>query len=237
MRKQKDDQEIYIHFDAAPIGFLSIAAHGHSDALSFLLHLNGKEVIVDPGTYTYHTDPVWRQYFIGSLAHNTLRINKKDQAVNGGPTLWLKHYKINLIESSMNEENDKIIASHDGYNGYGIFHKREVIFNKIENSIILNDSIEAINDKEFFVEFPMHFHPDMNPVKEDTGITVYDKNRTPMIKILTDANFEVNILKGNESPIIGWYSESFYQKEPCFALYQAAKAQKSICFCTRIYVY
>ena len=87
-----------MHFDAAPLGYLSIAAHGHADALSFILHVDGQPVFIDSGTYTYHTEPEWRQYFIGTLAHNTIRINQKDQAVNGGPTLWTKHYKTSIID-------------------------------------------------------------------------------------------------------------------------------------------
>ncbi|MEI9958285.1 MAG: heparinase II/III family protein [Ferruginibacter sp.] len=56
-RKQLVGQEVYCHFDAAQLGFLSIAAHGHADALSFFLHIDGQPVFVDPGTYTYHTAP------------------------------------------------------------------------------------------------------------------------------------------------------------------------------------
>ncbi len=41
--------------DAAPLGFLSIAAHGHADALSFILHVDGSPILVDPGTFMYHT--------------------------------------------------------------------------------------------------------------------------------------------------------------------------------------
>jgi hypothetical protein len=41
--------------DAAPLGFLSIAAHGHADALSFILHVDGSPILVDPGMFTYHT--------------------------------------------------------------------------------------------------------------------------------------------------------------------------------------
>ena len=65
-------RETYMHFDAAPLGYLSIAAHGHADALSFILHVDGNPVIVDPGTFTYHTHRDLRNYFVSTLAHNTV---------------------------------------------------------------------------------------------------------------------------------------------------------------------
>jgi hypothetical protein len=42
-------REIRLVADAGPLGYRSIAAHGHADALSFTLSVGGREVFVDPG--------------------------------------------------------------------------------------------------------------------------------------------------------------------------------------------
>ena len=39
--------EIKAVFDCGPLGYLSLAAHGHADALSFVLSVCGKEIIID----------------------------------------------------------------------------------------------------------------------------------------------------------------------------------------------
>jgi hypothetical protein len=236
IRKQSGDKEIYIHLNAAPLGYLSIAAHGHSDALSFILHLDGKEILVDSGTFSYHTHPDWRQYFRGTLAHNTIRINKKDQALIGGPTLWLKHYKTSVKESLSNEKHDKIIASHNGYKKYGILHTRELLFNKLDNTIIINDLLESRLKKEYFVEFPLHMYPAMLPKKQNNDIFIYDKYDNQKIKIIPDSAFDTTILFGQKSPIIGWYSKSFYVKEPTHVIYQTAKIKGSKLFKTTIQI-
>ena len=76
-RKRDEEKEILMNFNAAPLGFLSIAAHGHADALSFSLSVDGFTVLVDTGTFSYHTDMPWRNYFKGTLAHNTvIRVEK-----------------------------------------------------------------------------------------------------------------------------------------------------------------
>ena len=58
-----------------PLGFTSIAAHGHADALAMVLSIGGDELFIDPGTYAYHTEQKWRDYFKGTSAHNTVRID------------------------------------------------------------------------------------------------------------------------------------------------------------------
>ncbi|HEX4192875.1 MAG TPA: alginate lyase family protein, partial [Stellaceae bacterium] len=80
--------EIWCRVDHGPHGYLSIAAHGHADALSIELRVAGIELFVDPGTFCYHGEGRWRRYFRGTLAHNTLCIDGEDQARQAGPFLW-----------------------------------------------------------------------------------------------------------------------------------------------------
>src|SRR5256885_3389736 len=77
-------EEIRLVADAGPLGYRSIAAHGHADALAFTLSLGGLEFLIDPGTYAYHGGGEWRAYFRGTAAHNTLRIDGVDQSQAGG---------------------------------------------------------------------------------------------------------------------------------------------------------
>ena len=66
-RRFETPDEVRLLVDAGPLGYLSIAAHGHADALSFVLNVGDREILVDPGTYAYHTDPAWRRYFRSTL--------------------------------------------------------------------------------------------------------------------------------------------------------------------------
>ena len=69
--------EIWCRCDGGPHGFLSIAAHAHADALSVEVRHDGVDVLADPGTYCYHGQPEWRQYFRSTLGHNTLRAGRR----------------------------------------------------------------------------------------------------------------------------------------------------------------
>ncbi len=90
--------EVRLIADAGPLGYLSLAAHGHADALSFVLSIGDREILVDPGTYAYHTEPAWRRYFRSTLAHNTVGIDGQDQSVQAGNFMWTDHAQARCIE-------------------------------------------------------------------------------------------------------------------------------------------
>lgn len=99
-------------FDAGPLGYLGIAAHGHADALSVSLSLGSREIVVDPGTGSY-VDPGRRAWFRGTPAHATVTVDGADQSEQGGPFLWLRHASSRLL--SWDPSAPLAVAEHDGY--------------------------------------------------------------------------------------------------------------------------
>ena len=60
--------------DVAEIGPSYLPAHGHADALTFELSLDGKRVVVDTGTQSYEDGPSrWAQR--STSAHITIEID------------------------------------------------------------------------------------------------------------------------------------------------------------------
>lgn len=62
-----------MHFDGGLLG----TSHGHSDTLHVDLILNGNDVLVDPGRYTYVNKPE-RFEFKGTKAHNTIVVDNRE---------------------------------------------------------------------------------------------------------------------------------------------------------------
>lgn len=233
IRKKNNNREIYIHFDAASLGFLSIAAHGHADALSFILHIDGQPVFIDPGTYTYHTHPEWRQYFISTLAHNTIAVNSSNQAVNKGPTLWTRHYHVKITESSDSDEQVYIKAYHNGYKGIGVIHQRELIFKKNKNLITISDTIEISKKSKFLIEMPFHLHPAVNVKNEDENNFILHINHN-RIRLITDRNLKTELVSGKTNPILGWYSPGFYFLTATNTVYCRTNLERTHTFKTEI---
>lgn len=109
--------------DHGPLGYLSIAAHGHADSLSFWLHSGTEPIFVDAGTYLYHSGGSQRDKLRGTPMHNTVSIEASDQSSISGPFSWSRHAKSRLLRSSDYE----VVAECDGYfDRFGIRHQRSL---------------------------------------------------------------------------------------------------------------
>jgi hypothetical protein len=82
---------VRVTFDTGPLGYLRIAAHGHADALQVTLSEGAQDILSDPGTGTYFGDVKLRRALRSTAAHSTVSVDGLDQAVYGGPFLWLQH--------------------------------------------------------------------------------------------------------------------------------------------------
>ncbi|MFL6416736.1 MAG: heparinase II/III family protein [Bryobacteraceae bacterium] len=76
-----------LQMDCGPFGYGG-AGHSHSDTLSIVLESGDERILVDPGTYAYMGDPAERNWFRGSEAHSTVRVNATDQGAPAGPFRW-----------------------------------------------------------------------------------------------------------------------------------------------------
>ena len=113
-------------FDHGPLGYLSIAAHGHADALAVTLSVNGRPVLVDPGTYLYHSGGAWRDWFRGTAAHNTLSLPGIDQSTISGAFNW-SHKAEGRLDHQDFGRSWRLTGSHDGYlRRLGVRHQRSI---------------------------------------------------------------------------------------------------------------
>ena len=87
---------LFLQMDCGPFGFGG-AGHSHSDTLSLTLQSPRESILVDPGTYTYMGDPAERNWFRGSAAHNTVRVNRMDQAKPLGPFRWSSKPEVEMF--------------------------------------------------------------------------------------------------------------------------------------------
>ncbi|UJS17888.1 MAG: heparinase II/III family protein [Candidatus Jettenia sp.] len=206
------EDEVKAIFDCGPLGYLSIAAHGHSDALSFTLSIGGKKFLVDPGTYSYHTHQEWRDYFKGTSAHNTIRIDGEDQSVSGGNFMWLRKAQVKVIKWESTEGYDFIKSEHNGYSRLKdpVIHWRGIFFNKRKGIFKIIDKINA--RKSHVIEQFFHFSKDCLVSKiQEREWEIKNDDKGMILK--TDNKFNTEIISGSLKPILGWQSERFDVKE------------------------
>jgi hypothetical protein len=145
---RSNDGKVLIGIDHAALGFGSIAAHGHADALSFQLFVEGQPVFVDPGTYIYHCDIESRNAFRKTENHNTVSIGNRDQSEMLGAFLWGKRAECKLVDYTERKDAVVICAEHDGY--IPCIHRRTFEFDKKSKLKIVDEFSEK---SEKFINF------------------------------------------------------------------------------------
>lgn len=86
--------EWFLRFDFSPLGYLSIAPHGHLDALHLSVWHKGKPIIIDPGTGTYYADKTVRTYLADWASHNSPHLKTPPERFPRriGTFLWAQHH-------------------------------------------------------------------------------------------------------------------------------------------------
>jgi len=224
-----------LRFDCGQLGYLSLAAHGHADSLSFTLSMDDKRIFVDPGTYAYHSSNKWRNYFRGTGGHNTVRIDGLDQSEAMGPFLWGHKAESHLEYWSLNGGFDKVRGYHTGYARLEnpAVHSREIILDKSNGEIVISDFI--VSKGSHRVEQFFHLHPDCSLKR--LGEHLFEIGREGIVLSMEiDKRLTSYIYKGSDVPVAGWYSGRFGVKQESFTICNKAYSGGDGEFVTKIYL-
>jgi hypothetical protein len=147
--------------DAGPQG-VGRSGHGHADALSLRLTMDGRRWLVDSGSGVYISkDPSDRNTFRGTGAHNTLRVDGVDQAVPDEPFSWTQIPSPRAEEWVVGKSFSYLVGSHDGYARLAdpVVHRRHVL--KIAGGPCLVRDL-ALGQGEHDLELRWHLAPDLD---------------------------------------------------------------------------
>jgi hypothetical protein len=212
-----DGPEIWCRCDGGPHGFLSIAAHGHADALSVEVRYDGVEILVDPGTYCYHGEPEWRSYFRSTRAHNTIEVDGANQSVEGGPFLW-RTQAVTVVDrvSTADPEDQLWVARHDGYARLEdpVGHERRVQLDSRARRLSIADGLSSTGSHGVALSF--HLGPAIDVRLEDgvahlawTGPAGAEEATLELPCAL-----EWSAHRGEVDPPLGWHSPRFGERVP-----------------------
>jgi len=226
-------REVKAVVDAGPLGYLSIAAHGHADALAFTLSACGNELLIDPGTYAYHRQKRWRDYFRGTSAHNTLRIDGEEQSVPGGNFMWRSHARARCRLFEPGAERDVFEGVHDGYLRLGdpVGHRRRIEFDKRKLQIEVSDTLECSG--EHVVE--VHWHLAESCVARVSGRAVEVGCGNVRMRVECPGELGApELVVGRSDPPLGWISRRLDEKTPSPAIVCKGRITGSVTLVTAI---
>ncbi len=197
--------DVHLLFDVGPFGPWT-GGHSHADALSFTLRKGTEEILVDAGTFTYVGDLAQRDRFRGTGAHNTVQIDRQDQAIPAGPFAWDGRPDVELLEFKASDEEDFVVAE-CRYKGFR--HRRRLLFRKREGLILICDLIDAtvtapgdsLSQDVLEHDVEQIWHAGSDVVLVQPGI--FQIGKSTCLQLAGDTEFAFD----------GWRSRTFGEKE------------------------
>jgi hypothetical protein len=180
--------------------------------LSFTLSAGGLPILIDPGTFAYHTERRWRDYFRGTSAHNTLRVDGEDQSIAAGNFLWLQHAQARVESFESTEDSVRLVASHDGYERFEdpVRHRRTWTYERRLRKLRITDDVSCARAHR--LEWFWHFAPGCGV---SVGANTLVARREGVTLTLTwPSALAGRLVTASEHPPLGWYSSTLDRKQP-----------------------
>jgi len=199
-------QSVRLIFDCGPLGLHPLAGHGHMDALSFVLEIDGKAILVDPGTYAYFKDMSLRNYFRSTRAHNTITIDDQDQSVIGGRFLYKNQTKAECLEYI---EGHSVTGCHYGYVRLSdpVVHTRRISFDSEQHEIRIHDRLTC--KSHHLLKMFFHFNPHYHVENFEDNLSKCQLFYEPGLRFSFDSQLSLEIKCGVEEKPLGWYSPNY----------------------------
>ncbi|MEV0803794.1 alginate lyase family protein [Kribbella sp. NPDC050281] len=212
LRSRDAGPEIWCRADAGPHGFLSIAAHAHCDALSLEVRVGGVDVLADPGTYCYHGEEAWRNYFRSTIAHNTVEVSGTEQSVQGGPFLWLRGATGRVRRFAADDDVATWDAEQDGYQSGDnpVIHRRTAV---LDHGVL---RVEDRLDTTAGVRIAWHLGPEVTIDLDGATGRLEWPNGSAVVELPAGLSWSAH--RGDDDPLLGWYSPRFGHKVPITTL-------------------
>jgi len=230
MRSGWDAEALFMLFDSGPYG----SAHQHEDKLHFVVSAYGKQLVLDPGNFSYDASR-WRRYVLTTPGHNTVMVDGMGQHRRGkretyfwprpwqgdapteNDTLWVNKPDFDYARGTYRDGygRPEARAREEGRperGGYemvtGITHTRRVLFLKPDYWVIA-DTMAADDDAEHVYE--SLFHLDAVEAQADESalsVTTHDADSANLAIVpMADGGLRVRIVSGQDDPVQGWAND------------------------------
>jgi hypothetical protein len=171
----RDEDRLWAMVDCGPVGLAGTGGHGHNDALSFDLSVQGVPVVVDSGTYVYSADPEARNEFRGTKAHNVLVVDGAEMA-DLGENLWTieNQTRAECVSWSVGPGGQELVARHHGYERLSepVTVERRFACGGAAEGFVVEDRVEGIGRHDL----ELRFHTALDVTHEGQGFVLVGEN-------------------------------------------------------------
>ena len=210
MRSGWDVDATYLLHDVAPFGY----GHQHEDKLHFVLWAHGRQLVLDPGNFSYDRSR-WRRYVLATYGHNTVMVDGQGQnrRAKRETYFWPRPWSTPSPAGSdarwfSTAECDYSSGVYsDGYgpkNEVDVHHTRQIIYLKQPNLFIITDALVPADGGQHSYEALFHLDSDEATVAEGDVVSTVNQGQAN-VSITPMGTSGVQIVKGKEDePVQGW---------------------------------
>jgi hypothetical protein len=163
---------MYLLITASAAGLRGRGAHGHNDALSVEVAVEGSPFIVDPASYVYTGDLRQRNLFRSTAYHSTVEVDGLEQNTIEQHTPFLRgdEARPRFLQWQTGPERDVVSAEHYGYTRLRapVMHRRTITLDKTRRYWLIEDRLSGRGTHE--LRFRFHCSPAMRCEVRDDGI-------------------------------------------------------------------
>ncbi|HTQ96821.1 MAG TPA: alginate lyase family protein [Candidatus Acidoferrum sp.] len=201
MASENPKTKLVVH--AGPMGALR-AGHSHCDLFALNLSIDGEDCLTDPGTFRYVSDNNERDYFRETAAHNTLKIDGKDQAESSGAFSWNAVPTVQIKKWIQGKSFDLLAAQHSGYERLDspVSHTRW-IFSLKSQLWFVRDVIAG--QGQHSLEQSWHLNPNLEwQTPGAAGFAAINRtNSNAVFTLLSESDMTSQIKRAWHSPVYG----------------------------------
>lgn len=220
--------------DVGPLGYLSLAAHGHADALAVTLAVDGQDVIGHPGAASYYGHPSWRQVHRGTRAHPTVSVDDADQSVIGGAFLWRDRAQVRV--RSVDLARGIVDAEHDGYRRLPepVVHRRWLVAPPGGATALVIDLLDGRARHDVRATWPLH--PSLDVEARGCGHLV-TRDDVPVLHVAYAASPAHPVreeVRGDPHTGLGWWSHRLESRVPAWWIGSSCTAHAPVVLATAL---
>jgi hypothetical protein len=186
--------------------------HGHADCLSVIVGLRGQRVLIDSGFHAYNCGGTWEAHFRETAAHNTARIDGRDQARHLGKMAWAYSWRAFPEGWATDGAGAWAVGAHDGYDRGpdGVTHRRAAWLRDGGYVIVYDEFVgHGAHDLEINFQFaPGH------PLSRQAGEDAVAYGDVATMHWFARTPWTASQAEGGDGPDAGWVAPSLGVRQP-----------------------
>ncbi len=201
-------------------------AYEHRPHQADMLHLDvwfqGRNILVDAGTYLYNAGRAWMEHFTGTGSHNSVTVDGRDQMRRGERFLWHDWVAGHLDEHRVTPRGAVFRGHHDGYRP--VRHTRCVIV-RDDLWLVIDDLAGGGEEHTFRLHWLV---ADEVPERDDHGATLLPGPAGPLrLECRAVGDPAGNWERGNEQVPRGWWAPYYGERVPAWSYELVARGQQA----------